>query len=352
MTGWTIEPCYNHTMQKTRLHKQYTRDTSLIIQQLFPEMVEVEFPKVGWINPYGIASIHHMTSGVTQVWENIPFYPWLMDKLLEENQRGVDFFNDQTQRFVENKKQLVALWETGSVASSEALLDALELIRETMFGFCVMYWSGLDERTPEAIKDKTLMLRKEDSFWDQNDQFIRSSIHAISPEFEGYEVALLKQEISSPPQVAELKKRVEGFTIGGTHFAELGTLDEFMINHPEFVIEVTPDNISADTVTGNVANRGYAKGVVRILKKVDDILKVESGDIIVSPMTTPNYIVAMGKAAAFVTDEGGVLCHAAIISREMNKPCIVGTGNATQVFKDGDVVEVDADKGIVRLVEP
>ena len=65
-------------------------------------------------------------------------------------------------------------------------------------------------------------------------------------------------------------------------------------------------------------------------------------------MTFPNFISAMEKAAAFVTDEGGILCHAAIVAREMKKPCIIGTKIATQVLKDGELVEVDASKGIVR----
>ena len=60
---------------------------------------------------------------------------------------------------------------------------------------------------------------------------------------------------------------------------------------------------------------------------------------------------AMEKAAAFVTDEGGITCHAAIVAREMKKPCIIGTKIATKVLKDGDLVEVDAEKGIVRILK-
>ena len=59
----------------------------------------------------------------------------------------------------------------------------------------------------------------------------------------------------------------------------------------------------------------------------------------------------MKKAAAFVTDEGGTLCHAAIVARELNKPCVIGTKIATEIFKNGDMVEVDAERGIVRKVD-
>ena len=61
-------------------------------------------------------------------------------------------------------------------------------------------------------------------------------------------------------------------------------------------------------------------------------------------------MILMKKAAAFVTDGGGILCHAAIMARELKKPCVIGTKIATQVLKDGDLVEVDADKGIVRKI--
>ena len=68
-------------------------------------------------------------------------------------------------------------------------------------------------------------------------------------------------------------------------------------------------------------------------------------------MTFPNFIPAMEKAAAFVTDEGGILCHAAIVARELKKPCVVGTNISTQILKDGDMIEVDADNGVVRILK-
>ena len=88
--------------------------------------------------------------------------------------------------------------------------------------------------------------------------------------------------------------------------------------------------------------------MVKIVYGVRQIDSVNEGDIIVAPMTLPDILPAMRKAAAFVTDEGGIACHAAIIAREMKKPCIVGTKIATQVLRDGDMVEVDAGKGTVK----
>lgn len=101
-------------------------------------------------------------------------------------------------------------------------------------------------------------------------------------------------------------------------------------------------------VRGKVANPGLVKGPVKLVRSRAEYANVTEGDILVTTMTTPNMVPIMKLAAGFVTDEGGITCHAAIISREMNKPCIIGTRVATQVLKDGDMVEVDANAGVVR----
>lgn len=104
-------------------------------------------------------------------------------------------------------------------------------------------------------------------------------------------------------------------------------------------------------VTGMIANMGCITGRAKILNSYEDISNVNIGDIIISTMTLPNYIAAMEKAKGFITDEGGITCHAAILSREFNVPCIVGTINATKVIKDNDLIELDANNGIVRILE-
>lgn len=97
------------------------------------------------------------------------------------------------------------------------------------------------------------------------------------------------------------------------------------------------------------ASPGIAAGEVRIVQSEKDISKVKEGDILVAVMTTPDMVPAMKRAAAIVTDEGGMTCHAAIVSRELGVPAVVGTKNATDVLKDGMVVTVDGEKGIVYL---
>ncbi len=113
--------------------------------------------------------------------------------------------------------------------------------------------------------------------------------------------------------------------------------------------QLTKNEGSGDAeVAGLSASKGKARGRVAIVRHSVSLGKVKEGDVIVAVTTHPEYVPAMRKAAAIVTDEGGVTSHAAIVSREMGKPCIVGAKSATNRFKDGDLVEVDADNGVVR----
>lgn len=104
-------------------------------------------------------------------------------------------------------------------------------------------------------------------------------------------------------------------------------------------------------ISGSSASPGKIQGVVKIIESFDQLDKLKGGEILVTSMTSPRFMAGIIKAGAIITDEGGLTCHAAIIARELKKTCIVGTKIATKVLKDGDLVEVDADKGIVRIIK-
>jgi len=102
---------------------------------------------------------------------------------------------------------------------------------------------------------------------------------------------------------------------------------------------------------GRVASKGVAKGRAKTVISFSDFKKVKRGDILVVISTSPDYVDVIRKAAAIVAEEGGITSHVSIISREMKKPCIVGLPMATSIFKDGDMIEVDAVKGIVNILK-
>ena len=98
-------------------------------------------------------------------------------------------------------------------------------------------------------------------------------------------------------------------------------------------------------IIGLAASPGIATGPVKLIHSMEDLPKIMKGDILVTKMTNPDMVVTMQKAAAIVTDEGGQTCHAAIVSREVGLPAVVGTRKATKMFKDGQIITVDAYNG-------
>jgi phosphohistidine swiveling domain-containing protein len=119
------------------------------------------------------------------------------------------------------------------------------------------------------------------------------------------------------------------------------------------ISEMIPDRQSEDTVSGEVASKGNYPSIVgrvRVLNSTDELGEMQPGEVLISSMTTPEFVPAMRMASAVVTDEGGVTCHAAIVSRELGIPCVIGTERATRVFRNGDFVEIDLEHRLVRRI--
>jgi phosphoenolpyruvate synthase/pyruvate phosphate dikinase len=104
-------------------------------------------------------------------------------------------------------------------------------------------------------------------------------------------------------------------------------------------------------LTGQTASHGYAKGPARVILAQKDFDQFKEGEVLVTSMTRPEFVPLMKIAAGIVTNEGGITCHAAIVSRELGKPCVIGTKTATQFIKTGDLVEVRANHATVRVLK-
>ncbi len=119
------------------------------------------------------------------------------------------------------------------------------------------------------------------------------------------------------------------------------------------VTTLTEKKAAAKEITGEIllsglgASPGAASGIVKIIYGLEDLKKIKKGDVLVTEMTNPDMVVTMQRAAAIITDEGGITSHAAIVSREMGIPAVVGTGEATKKLKEGDIVTVDGNNGKV-----
>ena len=338
------------TKSKIKFEKAYTRDTTMIIQQAWNACVTTPFYSSG-TNPFTPPVIHYMNDGIIEIWENEKATMWIMDsmyELIKNDEPKFVGFIDQYEKDLVGMKEY---WANGPITNADEFENYINRVFIVMKGFDCMYLPSVDDRTPIHIKERVIKLRDADTYFDSNDKLMRQSLIAMYPHLKGYESSILKSEIKNPPPIEVLKKRKNNFVVIGEEYAEQITIREYLSKHPEydFHIEIPPEDSS--TLVGQIGNKGYAKGVVHIMKRKEQIGEAMEGDIIVSTMTTPDFVPAMQKAAAIVTDEGGITCHAAIVARELNKPCVIGTKFATQILKDGDLVEVDADNGVVRIIK-
>ncbi len=175
----------------------------------------------------------------------------------------------------------------------------------------------------------------------------------------GYTVEELKYCVASEiisvlekklPSRKDLRSRVKGCVVLATREGyTIHTGKDIQLIRKSMFLDQQLDSVQ--DVRGLSACVGRAVGTVKVVLSATEIAKVQKGDILISVMTRPDYITAMRKAAAIVTNEGGITSHAAIVSRELGIPCIIGTKIATEVFHDGDLVEVNANHGWIRKVQ-
>ena len=203
---------------------------------------------------------------------------------------------------------------------------------------------GLDKKVYD------LLINNRDYFDSTNDKvfdYIKSLAKAyLGNEYEEQHKFLRLNEILNQQKISkgELKKRKNGFILYKTALIyenQEKNIKKWAKNNSIILNDSKKSNDDSNIIKGEVAFHGQVVGTVRVVYNEDDFVKVEKGDIIVSPMTIPSFMPILKKASAIITDDGGTVCHAALIARELKLPCLVGTGNATSKLKDGDTVELN-----------
>jgi phosphohistidine swiveling domain-containing protein len=200
-----------------------------------------------------------------------------------------------------------------------------------------------------AYKDRKPFVRDQICYYAQN--LFREIAKRLS--FSLTEVLFLTDEEligglkgKQVPMKPEIKRRISNSAYFQKDGKAVITTDEQDLKKIDHFLK-TKD---CQMIRGITASSGKAMGPASIVISNTDFSKFKKNDVLIAAATRPDYVPLMKQASAIVTDEGGLLSHAAIVSRELKIPCVVGTNKATQVLKDGDLVEVDADKGIVKIL--
>ncbi len=203
-------------------------------------------------------------------------------------------------------------------------------MRNRMKELCQQLWFYFDPVAKYLAKELSL----------SREEFLFLTPEEVSDSIINKECKLSKSQI---------KDRQDGFVCGFIDNKRiLLTGDGIKELSNYFTPDVQKD---VEEFKGSIACKGKVKGKIKIIKTKDKFNQFNEGEILVTSMTTPDFVLIMKKSLAIITDEGGLSCHAAIMSRELNIPCIIGTKIATKVLKDGMMVEVDAERGIVRILK-
>ena len=240
--------------------------------------------------------------------------------------------------------------------------DLSKVVIEAVFGLGEAIVAG--EATPDLyVVDKESLEIKEKAIARQEWQLVRNIEAAGNIEKANIKVAVPEpsreaQKLSDSEIVAlaRLGKHIE------EHYRFPQDIEWAKENGQLYILQARPVTTTkrpaeearpaeavgaAILLSGSQASPGVEVGPVRIIPDGSKIHWVRKGDVLVAEMTTPDFVPAMKRASAIITDRGGRTCHAAIVSRELGIPCVVGTGNATKVLKQGQIVTVDGSKGKV-----
>ena len=321
--------------------KAYTRDFSIIMEEAwYHALARGLWERIAVPMPAGCPNFYRFNQGIIEVWENKQFIQSIINGIRAKRNSSV-FFDD----LLIDYKLLVEALKDNTIKDEVYLKTLFKAV--TLFS--IVWYGILDNKTDSKLRKRLVGVRDRDTIFDTNDKIVRKRILRKYPNFYGFETTLVKEEfLGTPPRAAILKKRLRDFIIIPGKYAASTDLSIFAAKH-HFSLELfsQPKNF---TIKGMVANRGRAVGRVRVIRKKNEVKNMKRGEVLISPMTTPDVFPAMRKAVAIVTDEGGSLCHAAIMSRELGIPCIIGTKVASELYQNGDRVTVDAVKGIVKKI--
>lgn len=280
-------------------------------------------------------------------------YTWVTN----QTNKNKHFFNLVKKRFFQYLNPMLPYLEQ---------IKTIENMNElrTYYNNWVHWWSPMDSfllipdfNAPKRIREEALKIRKKTEHYTAYlDKpfldFIKRKYpqhneiaHLLLPK----EVFLLEKRGLTRKEIKNIKKRVNGCAIFRDKVVSIKNLEKELKKENLYFEKLESKN--QGELKGMSAFSGKVVGKVKLILHEGSISKLKKGEILIADMTSPSFIPAIKKAGAIVTDEGGTTCHAAIAAREFKIPCIVGTEIATKILKNGQIIEVDANEGIIKILK-
>ena len=304
-------------------------------------------------------------------WNHIPSIPPISEiKFIEK------IIVDTKKKIPEYKKDLQAVYSTSDeeMSKPEKVIESLKEVNRISKELYVLFGLFIDEAF--HVSEESVMQQLQEIRMQMDDVGVNYLYKAYDKVFKTLtDTFKIDKDIVINSTTDDIIKMVRGTLNNPENLRERAIAyvlyrNKISVHYGEeakaiyqYLLNQDPDKTlledakKSNEIRGLVGHKGKAKGKVvklsatdyRNKQKLDQLLS-NGSFVLVAPMTVPELVPYFKDAVAFVTDEGGITCHAAIIARELNKPCVTGTRVATQTLKDGDMVEVDADKGVVRII--
>ncbi|MFH0970398.1 MAG: PEP/pyruvate-binding domain-containing protein [Candidatus Diapherotrites archaeon] len=353
----TLSKVLDNTNSKIFLTKTFSRERPLFYFYLWNESDRVSFKDFFDFQLSNNLFVFDGTS--TSVWYDSEEMRVLKEKMVGVLNADPTVLNRLTSR-LDTEWGTLKPWLSG-----EKQLEAIHDF-EAYYHSLMMWWSAMkvmfyapnlpnmsQQIIAEATKRRALFERYSDRMSDIWMEFWPKKFGAyseLSSILTPAEAIKLAEEGLEKKVVARIRKRLAGYALLNGNLYLGDELSSELEKRGLFLYEEkVAENLKE--IKGQPAYKGKVTGKVRIIQSKDKLNLFQEGEILVTEMTHPDFVPVMRMARAIITDEGGITSHAAIVARELNKPCIIGTNVATKILKDGDEIIVDADKGIVTIIK-
>ena len=333
------------TTPKLIFEKTFTREESLMLVELLCLEIDKWLDKITSKKP--ISMFFYVSNGLTETWLCEQATKLIINDVYKNNKINDSYLNKTIAKYKDLVIELKEYEDKKYAKDINELLAYFDIFKQAIVPLHIIFFTPYHKDTPKLLSDLAIKIRSQDALFDNADIFVRDTLVKICPNLDNYETLVGLKDLPIM-NVNKIKKRYKNFLWINNQYINT-KINIFQNNHPEYQYINHDIKNDINTIKGEPAYPGLVTAKASVVLRKKEVGTFKRGNILVAPMTTPHYLPAMIKAKAFVTDEGGVTCHAAIVAREMKIPCIIGTKTATKVIKNNDKITVDATDSKVLL---
>ncbi len=334
------------------LEKTFVREFPLVLCQVWGNRYSNYFlnEKIG----ISVSYVFIFSKGIVTAYRNESPLSNALYRIIKNKLKKDKFFINTIEKQKENLLLRLEELEKKEAINHDELIEFINGIEDYWQVHYVSQFIPLAKKVfKKSVRDDALYLRERiDKRVHKLFLAIPRMIEIVFPKAKNYGAYITREELEKKTvylNKIKMRTKKDIYLLNG----KIVTKNKLDLSLKENNISVLKQNkvLKQSNASGKSTYSGVFEGKVRVINSRKDLEKVLSGEVLISNMFTPEMAIFCRKAGALVTEEGGITCHAAIISRELKIPCIVGVKDACKIFSNGKIVRVDSKKGIINLIK-